>query len=287
MSALSLSLALDRYDRHFPFFDGTVTAPQGVALEVLQVGQSQDWRDGGARHERMYHDGAFDICEFGLSPYVMLHDRNPDLPFVALPVFPRRLFSQSQMFVHTDSGIFRPEDLAGRRVALRSFHTTLSVLAKGDLKFHHRVPWEDIIWRPSKPELMDYDYKDGVRVEPLPDGMDLDLALEAGEVDAIFVPHPPKSVLSGNGRMRRLFPDCRAEEARYYKACGAFPIMHLVVIRRDLIEREPWLGHAIIDMFADAKRISDGYLDDPNWSRLAWGRQIYLRSPWIRFPPPR
>lgn len=148
------------------------------------------------------------------------------------------------------------------------------------------MPWEDIIWRPSKPELMDYDYKDGVRVEPLPDGMDLDLALEAGEVDAIFVPHPPKSVLSGNGRMRRLFPDCRAEEARYYRARGAFPIMHLVVIRRDLIEREPWLGHAVIDMFADAKRISDGYLDDPNWSRLAWERhnveaeRAALGDPW-------
>lgn len=234
-----LSLAIDRYDRHFPFFDGTVTVPDGIDLQVRQVGQSQNWRDGGKRHEQMFYDDAFDVCEFGLSPYVMLRDRNPDLPLIALPVFPRRLFSQSQIFVGADSGITRPADLAGRRVALRSFHTTLSVLVKGDLKFHYGVPWENIIWCTSKAEMVDYARKDGVVVEALPKGMSLEKAMETGHVDAVVVPHPPRGLSAGTVKGRRLFPDCVAEEMHYFRDRGAFPIMHLIAMRRDLFEREP------------------------------------------------
>lgn len=270
--SVSLRLALDRYDRHFPFFDQTVQVPENIDLKVLQVGQSQSWRDGGRRHEQMYHDGAFDVCEFGLSPYVMLRDREPELPLIALPIFPRRLFSQSQIFISAKSGITRPEDLKGRRVALRSFHTTLSVLVKGDLKFHYGVPWEDIVWCTSKAEMVEYKRKSGVRVEALPDGMPLQKAMETGHVDAIVVPHPPKGLSSGTLNARRLFADCIEEERQYFRDRGAFPIMHLIVMRRDLFEHEPWLGEAILNMFSQAKEISDGYLDDPNWSRLAWGR---------------
>lgn len=283
---LTLKLAIDRYDRHFPFFDGTVKPPSELTLEVFQVGQSQTCRDGTNRHERMYHDNEFDVCEFGLAPYLMLHDRQPDLPMVALPIFPRRLFSQSQIFVNRNSGISRPADLVGRRVGLRSFRTTLSVLAKGDLKFHYDIPWEDITWCTSKPEMVEHDRKKGVRLEPLEDGMKLDNALETGNVDAAIVPNLPRAVINGEGTVHRMFPDCIAEEKAYFKEVGDFPIMHLVVMRRDLLEREQWLGQAVMDMFSEAKSISDTYLDDPNWSRLAWARHSFeaqsssLGDPW-------
>jgi 4,5-dihydroxyphthalate decarboxylase len=287
---LKLKLAIDRYDRHFPFFDGTVSPPDGLELEVLQVGQSQTCRDGTHRHERMHRDGEFDVCEFGIAPYLMLVDRDPKLPFVALPVFPRRLFSQSQIFVREDSGISEPKDLAGRRVALRSFNTTLCVLAKGDLKFHYDVPWEDIVWRPSKPDIAHYENKKGVRIEPLPETMNEDQAIERGEVDAVIVPNLPKAMAkpdeAGTAKVRRLFPDFISEAAQYFQAHRSYPIMHLVVIRRDLFERQPWIGRAIVDLFAQAKAVSDEYLDDPNWSRLAWGRhylerqQELLDDPW-------
>lgn len=55
-------LALDRYDRHFPFFDGTVTLPSGLDLTVLQLGQESDLRDGRHRHKRMMNDAAFDAA---------------------------------------------------------------------------------------------------------------------------------------------------------------------------------------------------------------------------------
>lgn len=270
MAKMTLTMAIERYDRHFPFFDGTVTPPDGVDLKVLQVGQSVTLRDGKERHGRMLHDGEFDICEFSMSTYLMAKQR--DMAITAVPVFPRRLFSQSQMYVHPLSDLWEPKDLIGKRVALSSFQTTLSLLAKGDLKFEYGVAWEDIHWCVTTAEKVDFKTKDGVVIESIGDRAELGTMLEKGEIDAFFLPHPPPSVLSGERRARRLFADTRQEELRYYHKYGYYPIMHVIAVRPDLLASEPWLAKAIIDMFAEAKKISESYYDDPNWSRLAWGR---------------
>ena len=136
------TLALDRYDRHFPFFDGTVTLPPGLDLKVLQVGQEATLRDGTSRHRRMLNGREFDAAETSLSSYVVAKSKG--LPFTAIPVFPRRLFSQGQIYVNADAGIRTPADLAGRTVGLQSFQTTLAVLAKGDLAADYGVPLTSI-----------------------------------------------------------------------------------------------------------------------------------------------
>ena len=94
MANLELTMALSHYDRHIPFFDGSVRA-EGVDLKVLQVGQSEPLKHGRDRHERMLQKAEFDICELSLSSYLMARSRA--LPFTAIPVFPRRLFSLSQI----------------------------------------------------------------------------------------------------------------------------------------------------------------------------------------------
>ena len=86
----------------------------------------------------------FDICELSLSSYLMAKSRG--MPFTAIPVFPRRLFSLSQMWVNVRAGIKFPKDLIGRKVGLSTFQTTLSVLAKGDLQSEYGVPWRRIQW---------------------------------------------------------------------------------------------------------------------------------------------
>ena len=189
---MELSLALDRYDRHFPFFDGTVRPPPGVTLKALQVGQTVELRDGQARHERMLHGREFDICEFSMSSYLMAIDRNMEI--TGIPVFPRRLFSAGLFYVHEDSQIRTPNDLVGRRVALNSFQTTLSLLAKGDLKFEYGVPWESITWLVVANEKVPFEMKPGVKLQSLPSGSDLGRLLESGEIDAVITPHPPRSI---------------------------------------------------------------------------------------------
>jgi 4,5-dihydroxyphthalate decarboxylase len=266
-------MALERYDRHMPFFDGTAKPPPGVTLEVYQVGQSGSLRDGGDRHGRMLHKGEFDIAEFSMSSYLMAKDRG--LPISAVPVFPRRLFSASSMFVRPDSDITEPRHLVGKRVALSSFQTTLSLLAKGDLKFEYGVAWEDIRWFVSTDEKVPFVPKPGVEITRLPKDADLGRLLAAGEIDCMFMPHPPHSVMTGEVKTRRLFPDTQAEELRYFRKLGYYPIMHVLAIKDDLARQQPWLGKAFMEMYAEALAIAESYFEDPNWSRLAWGRHYY------------
>ena len=157
--AMDISIALERYDRHVPFFDGTVKPRDGVALKVFQVGQSHPARDGEDRHGRMLK-GEFDVAEFSMSTYLMAIDRK--LPITGVPVFPRRLFSAGLFFVRADSELRTPADLRGKRVAIRSFQTTLSLLAKGDLKFEYGVPWEEIHWLLEDEEKIKFEPRPGL-----------------------------------------------------------------------------------------------------------------------------
>jgi 4,5-dihydroxyphthalate decarboxylase len=276
MMARQISIAMDRYDRHMPFFDGTVKAPDGFAYKALQVGQSDVLRDGTDRHGEMIHHARYDVAEFSMSTFLMAIDRG--VPLIGVPVFPRRLFSQSCMFVHADTDIRHPRDLVGRRVGISSFQTTLSLLAKGDLKFEYGVEWERVRWLVTTSEKVAFEPKPGVIIEHAPKGTDLGLLLQSGDIDAIFLPHPPKSVTSGEVRTRRLFADTAAEERRYFEANGYWPIMHVLAMHPDLAREMPDLPAALMDMFAQAHRIADDYYSDPNWSQLPDIRLLYEES---------
>lgn len=264
-----LTLALAHYDRHVPLLDGTVK-PAGMDLVVLDVGQTRPGRDGGTRHERMLRNAEFDICEVSLSSYLIA--RNRKAPFQAIPVFPRRLFSQSQMYCRAEAGITGPQDLVGKRVGLNSYQVTLSVLAKGDLQHEYGVPWKEIIWVTNKEETIPVALPAGVRVERAPAGKDIDELLLAGELQGLIAPHPPSSFLRKDPGVRRLFADPRAEEAQYFRKKGFYPIMHLVVLKNEVLEKHPEVAQVMMGLFEQAKETCLRHYDDPNWSSLAWGR---------------
>ncbi|MBI2989032.1 MAG: 4,5-dihydroxyphthalate decarboxylase [Deltaproteobacteria bacterium] len=272
MAKLKLTMALSHYDRHIPFFDGTV-APDGVDLTVLEVGQSNPSRHGTDRHERMLQKREFDICELSLSSYLMAKSRA--MPFLAIPVFPRRLFSLSQMWVHVGAGIKSPTDLIGRKVGLSTFQTTLSVLAKGDLQSEYGVSWRKIQWIVSKEETLPFKPQEGVSIQLVPPGKKIGTMLENGEIDALMMPHPPQAVVRGSDKISRLFADAKQEEIRYFRKNGFYPIMHVVTFKDELLERHPWLAKSLMEAFERAKEACKHYYDDPNWSRLAWGRHLF------------
>ena len=272
MANLSLTMALSHYDRHMPLFDGSVTA-EGVDLQVLEVGQSHPLKHGQDRHERMLQKSEFDICELSLSSYLIAKSRG--MPFTAIPVFPRRLFSLSQMWVNVNAGIKTPADLVGKKVGLSTFQTTLSVLAKGDLQSEYNVPWRDIDWYISKDEAVALKPMAGVKMQLLKKGQKIGAMLEAGEIDALMVPHPPEEALRGNGPVRRLFADPKAEETSYFRKNGYFPIMHVVAFKDDVLNKNPWLAKSVTGAFDRAKAACLEYYDDPNWSRFVWGRHLF------------
>lgn len=281
---LRLKMGLDRYDRHFPFFDGTAPVPENVELMVDQIGQSSYLRDGADRHGAML-EGAYDVAEFSMSSFLIAKEKG--IAIIGIPVFPRRLFSQSQMWVHPDSDFWHPRDMIGKKVALSAFQTTLSLLAIGDLKSYHNVPWEGIHWLLTSEEKVAFQVKAGVKVDFIGNRQRLGMALENGAIDAFFLPHPPHSVSTGQTRARRLFADSEGEEITYFNTIGDYPIMHVIVLRQELAHAHPWLCKALYKMFNEANIISEGYYEDPNWSRLAWGlhaleeeRRVFGRDPW-------
>jgi len=284
MAILRLTIALSHYDRHIPLFDGSVQV-DGFDLQVLEVGQSSPLKHGQDRHERMLQKGEFDICELSLSSYLIAKSRG--MPFTAIPVFPRRLFSLSQMWINVNSGITSPQKLIGKKVGLSTFQTTLSVLAKGDLQAEYGVPWRDIDWYISKDEAIPLKPIEGVKVQLLEPGQKIGTMLERGELDALMMPHPPKEALRGGGNIRRLFTDPKIEETKYFRKNGYYPIMHLVALKNEVLAKNPWLATGVMAGFDKAKEVCLGYYDDPNWSRFVWGRhlfeeerQVFGADPW-------
>jgi 4,5-dihydroxyphthalate decarboxylase len=277
-------MALAHYDRHIPFFDGSVS-PEGIELEVLEVGQGSSGRHGTDRHERMLRDQEFDLCEVSLSSYLMAKSCGTSL--TAIPVFPRRLFSQSLIYCNTASGIRKPSDLIGKRVGVNSFQTTLAVLAKGDLKFEYGVPWQEIEWHTINEETISFGTLGSVVIHRIPPSRKIDQMLLAGELDAVALPHPPASFLEHRDRVRRLFPDAKKEEADYFQRNGFYPIMHVMAVKGEVLSENPWVAASMMAAFEKAKQVSAGYYEDPNWSRLAWAyhlleeeRQVLGADPW-------
>ena len=283
---MDITLALDRYDRHFPFFDGSLDQVEGLKIEPFQVDQSANLRDGNDRHER-FLKGEFDVAEFSMSSF--LAAKSKGIPIVGVPVFPRRLFSQSQMWVRQDSGLVTPNDLAGKRVALSAFQTTLSLLAKGDLEFHYQVPWRSIKWKTTTAEKIPLNLEPGVDVEFIGGRDRLGTLLMEGEIDAFFLPHPPANVTSGEVPARRLFLNPVEAEAEYFQNQGFFPIMHLIVMHQELADRDPEMTLKLMALFHQASDIAENYYTDPNWSLLVGcrhhfenERKLFNGTPWLR-----
>jgi 4,5-dihydroxyphthalate decarboxylase len=267
-TGMRISLAIDRYDRHLPFFDGTLVLPAGLHLEVLQVGQSNTERDGQNRHRRMLEEGEFDAAEVSFSSYVMARARG--LPFTAIPAFPRRLFSQTQMFVHAGSKIAEPRQLEGRRVGLKSFQNTLAVQARGDLAHEYGVDLRSIRWVVAGRETIEFDPPGGWQIDHVPGGSDPGAMLADGLVDALFYSRVPASLAAGG--IRRLFPDPRAACVDYHAGNGFMPIMHVIAIRDDVIAADPGVPAALLGLYGQARAIASTYFDDPGWSQLPWAQ---------------
>ena len=273
MSELNLTIALERYDRHVPLFMGMAKAPAGLNLRVLEVGMSPPRRDGIDRHERFLQNKEFDLAETSLSSHVIATSRGA--PFVGIPVFPRRLFSQNHIFVNVASGIETPQDLAGKRVVIRSFQTTMSVLALGDLTFDYAVPWRKIRWVVATDEVLPLAERAGVMLERVAPGTDVARLVIDGAVDAMIYPHPPPAVLAARDRVRPLFADRKAEALGHYRKHGYYPIMHLIAVQRPIIEAHPWLARAVMSMWEDSKVQSRGFYDDPGYAQLAFARNEF------------
>lgn len=250
MARLRLTLACGDYDRTRGLADGSIQ-PEGLELTYLAL-------DPGELFERVARHREFPIAEMSLATYLNLRGRGDD-GLVGIPIFPARSFRHGYIYVHRDAGIARPEDLVGKRVGTMQYQLTLNLWLRGILEEDHGVRPSDMTWvfggqeTPGTRERAPVDIPDDVRVEMVPPGRTLNEMLLAGEIDALFAPHTPAVAREGHPEIVRLFPDYRDVEAAWYLRTGMFPIMHLVVIRRDIYEADRWVARSLFKAFCEAK----------------------------------
>lgn len=253
---LRLSLATGRYDRTIPLHDGRIR-PEGLDVTWLPLNVEQIfWR--------MLRHLEFDASELSLSAYCIRLARGAE-DLLAIPVFLSRAFRHSCIYVNADSGIERPEDLRGRRMGVPEFQITAAVWARGIIEDEHGVGQEEMSWLqggleqpgrlPQEPVS-----PPGVELSFLEPGDTLARALAEGRIDALISPRVPSTFRQGEGRVRRLFePPWKAERA-YFGRTSIFPIMHLVAIKRAIVERDPWVAQTLVGAFGAAKRLADADL---------------------------
>lgn len=270
MTPLRISLGCTLSDRTRPLLEDRV-AIEGCALEPF-VGEPEDLFARALRNEE------FDVTELSLSSYlIVLGDRTSR--YLAVPAFPSRAFRHSAVYVRDDRGIERPEDLVGMTVGVPEFQQTAALWVRGILADRHGVPPSAITWRsgglerPGGEERIPVQVREGIDLEPIDTTSTLSAMLAEGRLDALVSPRPPSCFEAGDPQIRRLWPDHRAEERRFYRDTGMFPIMHVVAIRRSLADRHPWLAANVFRGFAESKRLAIRDLEQTNFLRVT--------LPWI------
>jgi 4,5-dihydroxyphthalate decarboxylase len=256
MANLKLLLACWDYDRTRALFDGRVQ-PKGIDLELWTT------HNVGEIMERMVKHRQFDVAELGITYYLRSLELM-DAPFIAIPVFPNRFFRHSAIFVNAEKGIRTPGDLAGRRVGeLQRYGHDAGIWAKGALSDDFGVKASSmehyvggIERSASAPDWAPLDLLADVTIHQLAPEQGLDAMLERGEIDALFSAHIPPSARKNPARVRRLFPDFEDVERDYFRRTNIFPIMHAVVIRRDVYEQNRWIARELMQAFEEAKALA-------------------------------
>ena len=146
---------------------------------------------------------------------------------------------------------------------------TALLFIRGFLQHQYRVAPDHVHWFRRRSEHVAIEIPPGIRIDTIPEGRTLDELLEAGQLDALAVTSPPRAFLIGSPIVRRLFPDSRAVEAAYYRDTRIFPIMHLIVLRRAIYERDPSLARRLTEGFATAKKLAFEVYEE-GLSSLPW-----------------
>lgn len=250
MDRLRLTLAAWDYDRVRPLLDGTIR-PEGIEIEPIVLRPSETFF-------RMLRHEEFDVSELSLSNYTMLRAAG-DEKFVAIPVFPSRLFRHSCIYVNKQAGIDEPGDLVGKKVGVPEYSMTAAVFARGLLLHEYGVTPDSIEWFSGtqdglqRPSRIDFDLPESVVLHRMPIEQDMGPMLDKGELDAIISPNAPHSLDADPAPVRRLFNDYRQTEKEYFQRTGIFPIMHTVVLRREVFEANPWAATSLYQAFVEAK----------------------------------
>lgn len=278
MAHRTLTIGCRDYDHTRALADGRVKVA-GVDLKFVNISPpSQIFL-------RMLHDEEFDASEMSLSNYMIALGKG-DRRFLAIPVFPSRVFRHSYIWINTGAGIREPEDLKGKNVGIADYSMTALLFTRGFLQHQYGVLPQDIHWFRRRSEHVSIEIPPDIRIDSIGKDQTLDALLESGNLDALAVTQPPRAFLAGSPVVKRLFANARNVEAEYYRQTRIFPIMHMVVLRRAVYEQDGSLAARLVEGFEAAKQLAfEAYEEglsslpwanlDLEYAREVIGRDVY------------
>ncbi|PPR09709.1 MAG: 4,5-dihydroxyphthalate decarboxylase [Alphaproteobacteria bacterium MarineAlpha11_Bin1] len=250
MPRVPITICTGDYDRVSALVNGEIRV-DGCDVNYLTMNPEQAFY-------RAWNNLEFDVTELSGSSYILARSAGWD-DYIAVPVFPSRQFRHSSIYIRADAGIEKPEDLEGREVGVPVYAMTAALWIRGILQNNYGVSPADIHWRTGgleeggrKPKFQP-NLPESIKVTPILGDQTLSNMLETGEITALISAREPSCFGRDNPNVVRLFSDFRAAEKAWYSKTGLFPIMHVLAIRKELAEREPWIATSILNAFTEAK----------------------------------
>jgi 4,5-dihydroxyphthalate decarboxylase len=259
MSQLKLTFGCGPSDRVAAIFDGRVRI-EGCELACFPLGPEEAFH-------RAFAGQDFDLTELSASSLILTAARG-GAKYFALPIFLSRVFRHSAFYIRTDRGIRTPQDLRGKLIGVPEYQMTAALWARGILSDEYGVKAQEIRWRngglnkAGRGERTPISLPSGFELQSIPTDRTLSDMLVAGELDGVVTARAPVCFTAGAPNIARLFPDFRSAEEDYYRKTQMFPIMHLLAIRKTLVEAHPWLAMSVVKAFHEAKHLAMTEMDE-------------------------
>lgn len=268
-SRLSITIAGYPFDRVKGLVDGSVKVEGCDAqFEVSSIYKLNAEAMGGSQK--------FEVQEIGLHPFMLAYANSNFRDFTLIPVFPLRTFRHKSIFIRTDRDITKPADLKGKTVAVAGYSQSSLTWIRGILLHEYGINPENMQWIISakssdKGKVTKHEsaFPSGVPIRFGPEGKEESELLIAGDVDAVFSAKEPQAYIDGHPKVVRLFSDYRKIERSYFSKTGIFPIMHAVAIRRDVVEKNPWLPEAVFNAYSQAKQRMYKAMQELGWAMIS------------------
>ncbi len=266
-----ITVATWDYDRVRPILERRVRV-EGCDVNYLTMPVEEIFH-------RAHFNAEFEVSEIAMAAYLSGLGSSAGAPYVALPVFLSRMFRHSAIYIRTDRGIDRPQDLKGKIVGVPAYQMAAAVWARGFLQDVYGVGYADMNWRqggleiPGRREMTPLKLPEGFPLQVIAPGKTLSAMLAAGEIDALVSARAPSCFDRKHPQVRRLFEDYAGAEKDYYRETGVFPIMHMLGVRQDVHARHPWLAASLLKAFDAAKNIAIAEFEEV--------AALKLTLPWI------
>jgi 4,5-dihydroxyphthalate decarboxylase len=290
VAPVKIKLASRTYDGTLPILRGQIGI-EGFQFEITET------EDVPGMFAGMFK-GQYDVSEMSLGELIYYTSRGR-ADFVAIPIFPSRMFRHGFIFCRKSSGVHQPSDLNRKRIGFLRWVQTAAIWMRGMLIDEYGVSAPDTEWYVASMHHWD-DEDPGATVEPR-DGSTVRIlqnrgtttseracrALFDGQIDALGVTESQLPILLANGSATRLFERPREVEANYFSRTKILPIMHVVVLQKRLVDSHPDLPEKLFRLYCDAKRWAQ------RWRRaipslveawpnhyLAEEQEIFQTDPW-------